>query len=107
MFDSLGLSTVLAFALVAGVCILLQLRVRSVWTALGLSVFLAPLVFVWSEPLFYSPRNFVLLVLPRLPGFLWNSVRVYPAVFLKLLPVPVVVGILLGRRKAFESLELS
>lgn len=105
--DSLNASTMLATGLVVGACVFLQLRMQNPWLAFALCCLLGPVLFLVGEPLFYSPGNFVLLVLPRFPGFVWNTVLVYPKVFLKLLWIPVLVGILWGRRRFLTSLDLT
>ena len=80
---------------------------KNAWVALALSCLLGPVLFLWSAPLFYSPRNFIHLVLPRFPAFLLNTARVYPSFFLKLLPVPVLARFLWRRRDSSASLQLS
>jgi hypothetical protein len=108
MPDSLAFSTILALGALLGFCAWMQLRLRRRWLALSLSCLLAPVLFHLGEPLLYSPKNFVLLILPRLPTFLWNGVQIYPALFLTLWPVPVLAAVLWGRRAVpLTSMELT
>ena len=101
--DPLSLSTVLAFGLVTAFCMFLQLRLARPWLALVLTWLLCPWLYLLAEPILYSPLGFVRLVLPRLPSFLANSLRVYPTVLAKLALIPLLcVPLGLRRRAALE-----